>query len=254
MRVFLFLILTFAVACHQGVDEELVAKRLDENNELLEKQVNLLRKQLILELAGDNTSPAKTLFEQSEQWLLETEKELEDYQTAEQSAALLRALTNRFNDSMKQYSTLFVEWKPEPIHSERTDLLRSWKRNNFLVLSLIITEKCLSLHEVKSLDASSSLRPVIYSSQFYQVQKGKNAIFDIAFKSRKPELVEIRIDKALLNGNEIALEEIDIDRYTQRFILLSLEKGQYSISGVLIMINEKGEKEYFPFEESFRVD
>lgn len=254
MRPFLpFLLLL--LSCAGGVDEKLVSERLDRNNELLEKQVNLLRKQFILDMAGHEISnPGRMLFEQSDAWLKEAEAELESYQSPEQSEKIFKAIVNRFNDSMKKHSALLLNWSPEPLKSERNELLRSWKTNNFLLLKLSITEKCMELYEAKSKDASRSLVPVVYSSQFYQVQKGRNAIFDIAFKSKKPELVEIHITKAIHEGKAISLKNIDIDRYTQRFILLDLKKGKYLIEGNLVLINERGEKETFPFSEEFRVD
>ena len=114
-------------------------------------------------------------------------------------------------------------------------------------------EKCMELYEAKSQAATESLVPVVYSSQFYQVQKGNNAIFDVAFKSKRPELVEIKISKARLDGKPINLKNIEVDRYTQRFILFSLDKGNYVIEGDLILVNTRGIKESYPFSQSFYV-
>lgn len=241
-------------SCQESVDEKVVAERLDRNNELLQKQVNLLRKTFVLSSADEKDNPARVVYEMSESWMQDLQKELESYQNAEQSADLFRIVINRFNDSMKVHSGLLIDWSPEPLKSDQNELLRSWKQNNFLLLELSIIEKCLELYEVKSKSASGSLKPVIYSSQFYQVKKGKNAIFDVAFKSKKPELVEIKIRKATLDGKHINLKDIEVDRYTQRFILLSLNKGNYLIEGDLILVNDRGEKESYPFTEKFHVD
>lgn len=242
------------LSCENKVDERLVAQRLDRNNEILEKQVNLLRRTFVLTSADENGNPARSLYEQSELWMKDLDKELANYHNANQSTDLFLRLLNRFNDTMKMHSGLLIDWSPEPLQSDQNELLRSWKRNNFLLLELAIIEKCLELYEVKSKSAAGSLQPVIYSAQFYQVKKGKNAIFDVAFKSKKPELVEIKIHKATLNGKLINLKNIEIDRYTQRFILLSLDKGNYVIDGDLILVNERGEKESYPFSEKFMVD
>lgn len=254
MKWIVALLLFMLFSCEEVVDEKVVAERLDRNNELLEKQVNLLRKTFVLTSADENGNPARALYENSEIWMHHLQEELEKYQNAEQSADLFRVVINRFNDSMKVHSGLLIDWSPEPLKSDQNELLRSWKQNNYLLLELAIIEKCMELYEVKSKSASRSLKPVIYSAQFYQVKKGKNAIFDVAFKSKKPELVEIKIRKATLDGKRIDLKNIEVDRYTQRFILLSLQKGDYRIEGDLILVNERGEKESYPFTEKFHVD
>ncbi|MHB1277392.1 MAG: hypothetical protein ACYC1Q_03270 [Bacteroidia bacterium] len=254
MKWILPVLIIMLLSCKETVDEKVVAERLDRNNELLQKQVNLLRKTFVLTSADENGNPARALYENSEIWMQHLEEELEKYQNADQSADLFRVVINRFNDSMKVHSGLLIDWSPEPLQSDQDVLLRSWKENNYLLLELAIIEKCLELHEVKSKSASESLKPVIYSAQFYQVKKGKNAIFDVAFKSKKPELVEIKIRKATLDGKRIDLKNIEVDRYTQRFILLSLNKGNYLIEGDLILVNERGEKESYPFTEKFHID
>ena len=249
----LLLLSILLFACDSLVDEQMVAKRLDQNNELLEKQVTLLQRTFVLSSAEESDNPAKDLFNQSELWMSELERELLNYQNSEQSAELFNRATNRFNDSMKNHSGLLIDWSPQEVDFEDNELLRSWKRNNFLLLQLAMIEKCMELYEVKSQAAAESLVPVVYSSQFYQVQKGKNAIFDVAFKSRRPELVEIKIQKALLDGKPINLKNIEVDRYTQRFILLSLDKGNYVIEGDLILVKARGIKEAYPFSQSFYV-
>ncbi len=254
MKWILPVLLMMFLSCKSKVDEKLVAQRLDRNNELLEKQVNLLRKNFVLTSADGNGNPARALYESSELWMKNLKMELENFQNANQSTELFLIVINRFNDSMKVHSALLIDWSLEPLSSDQNELLRSWKHNNYLLLELAIIEKCLELYEVKSKSASGSLQPVIYSSQFYQVKQGKNAIFDVAFKSKKPELVEIKIRKATLNGKYINLKDIEVDRYTQRFILLSLQKGNYQIEGNLILVNERGEKESYPFTEKFHVD
>lgn len=254
MKWFSLILFVSLISCNDGLDEKAVALRLDRNNELLQKQVNLLKRSIILRGAKNTNNPARSLYEESENWLNELENKLEKYQTASQSEELFLRFVHRFNDSMRLYSGLLIDWKPDKLESDENELLRSWKQNNYLLLEIEVIEKCLELYEVKSNSASESLMPIVYSSQFYQVQKGKNAIFDVAFKSKKPELVEIKINRALLNGKRINLKNIEIDRYTQRFILFSLDKGDYTIEGDLILVNERGEKDAYPFRQDFRVD
>lgn len=253
MKAVLLILSFFLLACESLVDEQLVAKRLNQNNELLEKQVNLLQRTFVLSSVDESNNPAKALFDQSEKWMADLENELLDYQTAQQSTELFKRVTNRFNDSMKNHSGLLIDWTPAAAEFAENELLRSWKRNNFLLLHLAMIEKCMELYEAKSRAATESLVPVVYSSQFYQVQQGKNAIFDVAFKSKRPELVEIKIRKALLDGKAINLKNIEVDRYTQRFILFSLDKGNYVIEGDLILVNPRGIKESYPFSQSFFV-
>jgi len=253
MKVILLILSILMVSCESMMDEQLVAKRLDQNNELLEKQVNLLQRTFVLTSAEESNNPAKTLFNQSSEWMEDLEKELHNYQNAEQSTALFKKMTNRFNDSMKKHSGLLIDWTPASAEFADNELLRSWKSNNFLLLQLAMIEKCMELYEAKSQAATESLVPVVYSSQFYQVQKGNNAIFDVAFKSKRPELVEIKISKARLDGKPINLKNIEVDRYTQRFILFSLDKGNYVIEGDLILVNTRGIKESYPFSQSFYV-
>ncbi|MBI1223119.1 MAG: hypothetical protein GC180_10990 [Bacteroidetes bacterium] len=242
------------ISCSGRVDEEAIARRLDRNNELLEKQINLLDRNFVLSTARLKNNAARDLFEESENWTQELELELDKYQNTDQIARSFSKTVNRFNDSMKNYSGLLIDWSPDMVYTDDAVLLRSWKRNNLLLLKLAILDKCMELYEVKTRAASESLVPVVYSAQFYQVQKGKNAMFDVAFKSKKPELVEISIQKAMLNNRKINLNNIEIDRYTQRFILFNLEKGNYLIEGELILINERGEKENYPFKQEFYVD
>lgn len=250
----LFGLLVMLVSCSDGLDEQVIARRIEQNNVLLEKQVNLLQKEFLLTMHLESKNPGRILYEQSEAWIEETGQKLDNYQNAEQSTTLFRTLVNRFNDSMKRHSALLLDWSPEPMESEQPDLLRSWKKNNLLLLELAMIERCMELYKDKSEDASRSLVPVIYTNQFYQVQKGKNAIFDVAFKSKKPEGVRIEVKKALLNGEPISLKKIEVDRYTQRFILFNLEKGDYLIEGVLEMTNDKGENDIYPFKQEFHVD
>lgn len=254
MKWFGWMFLAVLFSCSNGVDEEAIAERLSRNNDLLEKQVNLLNRNFILSTAEQDANPAKLVYDQSVEWLDDLERQLDAYQNMDQSADVFIQAVARFNDSMKHHSALLLDWSPEMVYSDDPSLLRSWKRNNYLLLRLSILEKCMELYEVKSKAATDNLVPVIYSSQFYQVQKGKNAMFDVAFKSKKPELVEIKIRRALLNNERINLKNIEIDRYTQRFILFNLEKGNYRIEGDLILINERGEKESYPFEQQFYVN
>lgn len=242
------------LSCADSVDEQVIARRIEQNNVLLEKQVNLLQREFLLNMQLETDNPGRMLYEQSESWLAEASKKLDSYHNPEQSTEVFHTLVNRFNDSMKQYSALLLDWSPEPMESGQADLLRSWQKNNLLLLELDMIERCMELYKNKSEDASRSLVPVIYTNQFYQVQKGKNAIFDVAFKSKKPEGVRIQVKKALLNGKSISLKKIEVDRYTQRFILFNLEKGDYLIEGVLEMTNDKGENEIYPFRQEFHVD
>ena len=254
MKPWVFFCSLLLVSCVDQVDEEKMARRLDRNNELLVKQYNLLEKSFRLQHSSEPENPAWQLFDASSLWLDSLEIELQHFSEIQESQGLFHKTALRFNDSMKQHSGLLLDWSPDPIESYQNELIRAWKDNNLILLRIAILEKCMELHEVKSKSATSSLIPVIYSTQPDQVQEGRNAMFNVAFKSKKPEWVQLKIDKAWLDGNPVSPKNIEIDQYTQRVILFSLEKGHYLIEGHLILINEKGEKDAYPFRHEFTVN
>src|SRR5690348_2496311 len=104
MRLLLYTCLLIVMAsCSESLDEQLVAKRIEQNNVLLEKQVNLLQREFLLSMHLESENPGRVLYEQSEAWLSEASDKLDSYQNSEQSNTMFRTLVNRFNDSMKQY-------------------------------------------------------------------------------------------------------------------------------------------------------
>jgi hypothetical protein len=247
--------LLLLISCHRGPEEKTVAAQLRQNNLSLERQLHLLEKSsslLLSDMEADNPVRQVCMFRKmlSE----ETKENISRSRSFEDASSFISRAVLSFNDSLAHYSPLKIVWEPSFPESGNYDLLESWKRNSLLLMELAMLEKCIELAEIRSRFGGEQIRPVIYCPQYTQIRRGNNAIFEIAFKSKKPELVQIRIRKSTHNGNPMPRKEIELDPYTQRFIIHDLRKGKYVIEGYLDMISNTGEKETYPFSERFAVD
>lgn len=249
----LFLLLGF-IACKDAPDEEQITNQLRFNNQLLEKQANLLEQSVRQQLFERPESNDAELYLFGQRILKELDSSLANSRSIAEVNKHLRWYEKSFNDTLVESGALPLELSRQDFSTNKYDLLQAWKRNNFLIFRVEVLEKSMELHELRTKDAFEQIQPVVFSKDQTKYRSGGNAIFDIAYKSRKAESSEIEIERLTSNGLELPIKLIEVDQFTQRFIVHNLKKGRYEVYGKLILTNNRGEKTAFPFTNEFVVD
>ncbi len=242
------------VSCGQSAHEEQIAQRLEDNNVVLEKQANLLERNIKMGLFRLQSEADQRLYNFCTNLSESLHTELKRSHTPTEIEDILKGYQRILNDSLRHTSALPVELKIEVFQSENFNLQNAWRQNSYLLFRIAALEKNLEVQEMRSKDSFREIQAVVFSKESKEYRAGGNAIFDIAVKTRKAESSEIVPEKLLHNGQELPLKQIEIDQFTQRIIVHKLGPGEYEVYGKLILTNDRGEQTAYPFFKTFRVE